>query len=74
MSDTKCTERLTRDNAAAVLLTDHQVGLYSGIRKLAVLADDLGFDTLWSTEHHFSPYLMMSPLASSTEPATCRDQ
>ena len=30
MSDTKCTERLTRDNTA-VLLTDHQVGLYSGI-------------------------------------------
>ncbi|WP_433286858.1 isochorismatase family protein [Pseudonocardia sp. CA-142604] len=30
MSDTTCTERLTRDNAA-VLLIDHQVGLYSGI-------------------------------------------
>jgi hypothetical protein len=30
VSDTKCTERLTRDKAA-VLLIDHQVGLYSGI-------------------------------------------
>jgi nicotinamidase-related amidase len=30
VSDTKCAERLTRDNTA-VLLTDHQVGLYSGI-------------------------------------------
>jgi nicotinamidase-related amidase len=30
VSDTQCTERLTRDNAA-VLLIDHQVGLYSGI-------------------------------------------
>ena len=30
MSDTTRTERLTRDNTA-VLLTDHQVGLYSGI-------------------------------------------
>jgi alkanesulfonate monooxygenase SsuD/methylene tetrahydromethanopterin reductase-like flavin-dependent oxidoreductase (luciferase family) len=69
MSDTKCTERLTRDNAA-VLLTDHQIGLSSGIRELAVLADELGFDTLWSTEQHFSPYVMMSPLASSAGPAT----
>ena len=73
MSDTKCTERLTRGNVA-VLLTDHQVGLYSGIRELAVLADNLGFDTLWSTEHHFSRYLVMNPLASSAEPAMCRDQ
>ncbi|GAA3111445.1 LLM class flavin-dependent oxidoreductase [Pseudonocardia yunnanensis] len=35
---------------------DHQ--LTSEALELAVLADDLGFDTLWSTEHHFSPYLM----------------
>ncbi|GAA1206479.1 LLM class flavin-dependent oxidoreductase [Pseudonocardia alaniniphila] len=35
---------------------DHR--LTSEAVELAVLADDLGFDTLWSTEHHFSPYLM----------------
>jgi alkanesulfonate monooxygenase SsuD/methylene tetrahydromethanopterin reductase-like flavin-dependent oxidoreductase (luciferase family) len=35
---------------------DHQ--LTSEALELAVLADDLGFDTLWSTEHQFSPYLM----------------
>ena len=35
MSDTKFTERLTRDNAA-LLLVDHQVGLYSGVRDIAV--------------------------------------
>jgi hypothetical protein len=35
---------------------DHQ--LMSEALELAVLADDLGFDTLWSAEHHFSPYLM----------------
>ncbi|TWF82282.1 nicotinamidase-related amidase [Pseudonocardia hierapolitana] len=33
MSDTKFTERLTRDNAA-LLLVDHQVGLYSGVRDI----------------------------------------
>jgi alkanesulfonate monooxygenase SsuD/methylene tetrahydromethanopterin reductase-like flavin-dependent oxidoreductase (luciferase family) len=35
---------------------DHK--LTSEALELAVLADSLGFDTLWSTEHHFSPYLM----------------
>ncbi|WP_433293652.1 LLM class flavin-dependent oxidoreductase [Pseudonocardia sp. CA-142604] len=40
---------------------DHE--LTSEALELAVLADGLGFDTLWSTEHHFSPYLMTpSPL------------
>ncbi|MEA5363812.1 isochorismatase family protein [Amycolatopsis sp., V23-08] len=35
MSATKFTERLTRDNAA-LLLVDHQVGLYSGVRDIPV--------------------------------------
>jgi alkanesulfonate monooxygenase SsuD/methylene tetrahydromethanopterin reductase-like flavin-dependent oxidoreductase (luciferase family) len=29
---------------------------------LAVLAEELGFDTIWSTEHHFTPYLMTPSL------------
>lgn len=40
---------------------DHRV--VTDAINLAVLADGLGFDTLWATEHHFSPYLMTpSPL------------
>jgi nicotinamidase-related amidase len=35
MSANKFTERLTRDNAAVVLV-DHQVGLYSGVRDIPV--------------------------------------
>ncbi|MEU6269902.1 isochorismatase family protein [Saccharopolyspora shandongensis] len=35
MSANKFTERLTRDNAA-VVLADHQVGLYSGVRDIPV--------------------------------------
>ncbi|GAA4828173.1 isochorismatase family protein [Saccharopolyspora rosea] len=35
MSASKFTERLTRDNAAVVLV-DHQVGLYSGVRDIPV--------------------------------------
>ncbi|MFJ1765420.1 isochorismatase family protein [Amycolatopsis sp. NPDC088138] len=35
MSANKFTERLTRDNAA-LLLVDHQVGLYSGVRDIPV--------------------------------------
>lgn len=35
VSTNKYTERLTRDNAA-VLLVDHQVGLYSGVRDIPV--------------------------------------
>lgn len=35
MVESKFTERLTRDNAVVVLV-DHQVGLYSGVRDIAV--------------------------------------
>jgi nicotinamidase-related amidase len=35
MSASKFTERLTRDNAAVVII-DHQVGLYSGVRDIPV--------------------------------------
>src|SRR5258708_1552241 len=35
MSANKFTERLTRDNAAVVII-DHQVGLYSGVRDISV--------------------------------------
>jgi nicotinamidase-related amidase len=35
VSDTRFTERLTRDNAA-LLLVDHQVGLYTGVRDIAL--------------------------------------
>ncbi|GAA1333340.1 LLM class flavin-dependent oxidoreductase [Pseudonocardia xinjiangensis] len=49
-------KRFTSGVDQAVDYPDHQ--LTSEAVKLAVLADDLGFDTLWSTEHHFSPYLM----------------
>ncbi|WP_326834820.1 isochorismatase family protein [Amycolatopsis rhabdoformis] len=35
MTQSKFTERLTRDNAAVVLI-DHQVGLYSGVRDISV--------------------------------------
>ncbi|RJQ76639.1 isochorismatase family protein [Pseudonocardiaceae bacterium YIM PH 21723] len=35
MAASRFTERLTRDNAA-VLLVDHQVGLYSGVRDISV--------------------------------------
>ncbi|WP_232667728.1 isochorismatase family protein [Pseudonocardia sp. TRM90224] len=35
MSTTKFSERLTRDNAA-LLLVDHQVGLYTGVRDIAL--------------------------------------
>ncbi|MCU1683979.1 MAG: isochorismatase [Amycolatopsis sp.] len=35
-AQTKFTERLTKDNAA-LLLVDHQVGLYSGIRDISLL-------------------------------------
>ena len=35
MSANKFTGRLTRDNAAVVII-DHQVGLYSGVRDIPV--------------------------------------
>jgi nicotinamidase-related amidase len=35
MSENKFTERLTRDNAAVVII-DHQVGLYSGVRDIPI--------------------------------------
>lgn len=35
MADTRYAERLTRDNAVVVLI-DHQVGLYSGVRDISV--------------------------------------
>jgi len=52
-------------------LTDEQ--MYHGELDLAVLADRLGYDTVWIVEHHFSDYslcpdnlLMLSHLAGRT--------
>jgi alkanesulfonate monooxygenase SsuD/methylene tetrahydromethanopterin reductase-like flavin-dependent oxidoreductase (luciferase family) len=42
-------------------LSDYQV--YRGETALALLAEPLGFDSVWATEHHFSDYEMIpSPL------------
>jgi len=37
-------------------LTDEQ--MYAGELAISVLADQLGFDSLWSVEHHFDDYAM----------------
>ena len=37
--------------------TDHEV--YQNDLKLADLAEPLGFDSIWSVEHHFTPYTMV---------------
>jgi alkanesulfonate monooxygenase SsuD/methylene tetrahydromethanopterin reductase-like flavin-dependent oxidoreductase (luciferase family) len=42
-------------------LTDYQV--YQGETQLALLAEPLGFDSVWATEHHFSGYeIIPSPV------------
>ena len=37
-------------------LTDEQ--MYAGELRLAALADELGYDSLWAVEHHFDDYAM----------------
>ena len=37
--------------------TDYEV--YQNDLKLADLAEPLGFDSIWSVEHHFTPYTMV---------------
>ena len=37
-------------------LTDEQ--MYAGEVRIAELADQLGFDSLWAVEHHFDDYAM----------------
>ena len=54
-------ERYQRaDGSSPQITPDHQV--MANALDLVELADQLGFDTIWSTEHHFSPYLMTPSL------------
>ena len=66
MSDTKCTERLTRD-IAAVLLIDHQVGLYSGIVDIPLV--ELKHDVVAPTK---AAQVLGMPNVATTTATDCR--
>ena len=79
MSDTKFTETLTRDNVA-VILADHQVALYSGVRDVDLLtlkhnvaalsraAQVLGLPTVYTTTMSGGMWGQMIPELAETLP------
>jgi hypothetical protein len=53
--------------------TDHEV--YADELKLARLAEPLGFDSVWTVEHHFTSYTMVpDPLQFLTYMAGCTER
>jgi alkanesulfonate monooxygenase SsuD/methylene tetrahydromethanopterin reductase-like flavin-dependent oxidoreductase (luciferase family) len=52
-------EALERGEAAGPLVTS-DASIYEGELRLGSLVEPLGFDSLWTVEHHFTPYTMVT--------------